>query len=283
MIPEEIPLGDDTLYRLPNFQSQYTTARHVDVWLPPNYWTSEHAYPVVYMHDGQNVLDARSAMGHVDWGVREAVVRLMHERVIEGCMVVAIWNGPNRWRDFMPKPQGIDWLKAHFTRLTGLAASASLSKPDGYLRFIVEEVKPFVDTHYRTKPGQAHTFVMGSSMGGLISLYAVAQYPNIFGGAGCISTHWPAGSNGNALVDFFGARLPTPDGHKLYFDLGTTTLDAAYEPFQNRMDDWLRRSGYVSEVNWTSQKFEGAAHNEQAWRARVHVPLAFLLRDRASA
>ena len=76
-------------------------------------------------------------------------------------------------------------------------------------------------------------------MGGLISLYALEQYPQVFGGAGCLSTHWPAG--GNRLVDAMGAALPRAGAHKLYFDFGTATLDASYEPYQRRMDALVAR------------------------------------------
>ncbi len=135
-----------------------------------------------------------------------------------------------------------------------------------------------IDARYRSLPDQPNTFVMGSSMGGLISLYAIEQYPEVYFGAGCLSTHWIAGEN--LLVDYLGARLPAPADHRLYFDFGTITLDEAYEPFQIRMDGWLERAGYARGRNWTTLKFEGAAHTEAAWRARVDLPLRFLLGGR---
>ena len=116
---------------------------------------------------------------------------------------------------------------------------------------------------------------MGSSMGGLISLYAICEYPQVFGGAGCVSTHWLAGEN--MLVDYFGAALPDPIDHKLYFDYGTETLDADYEPYQLRMDERLAARGYERDQNWVTRKFPGAEHSEVAWRTRVRIPLEFLL------
>ena len=92
---------------------------------------------------------------------------------------------------------------------------------DHYLRFIVEELKPYVDAHYRTLPDQHNTFIMGSSMGGLISLYAMCEYPHVFGGAGCVSTHFPIG-RGIALK-YMQDNLPDPKTHKFYFDYGTRT------------------------------------------------------------
>ena len=140
---------------------------------------------------------------------------------------------------------------------------------------MVTELKPFIDATYRTLAGPADTFVMGSSMGGLISAYAIAEYPDMFGGAACVSTHWPAADG--AVIDYLAGHLPDPASHRLYFDYGTATLDALYEPYQQRMDAVMRRSGYVEGQNWVTLKFDGAEHNEQAWRQRAALPLQFLL------
>ena len=116
---------------------------------------------------------------------------------------------------------------------------------------------------------------MGSSMGGLISLYAAAQYPQVFGGVGAVSTHWPIG--GGLVIDWLGRHLPDPATHRLYYDHGTATLDASYAPFQARMDRLMIKGGYVEGRNWITRSFEGAEHNERAWRDRLDVPLQFLL------
>lgn len=112
-------------------------------------------------------------------------------------------------------------------------------------------------------------------MGGLISLYAASEYPDVFGGIGALSTHWPAGDG--IVIDYLTAHLPDPRTHKLYFDYGTQTLDAGYEPYQRRMDAAMRAGGYTEGRNWITRKFEGAEHSERAWRERVDVPLQFLL------
>jgi len=261
------------LNRHANFPSQLVPPRHVDVWCPPGYGSSSSRYRVLYMHDGQNLFDPSTAYGGVDWGMDEAIVSMMSSGEIPGFIVVGIWNcGEKRWREYMPQKatENNSVLMATFIKTAG-------GEPwsDNYLRFLVEEVKPFVDENYRTQTGQPDTFVMGSSMGGLISLYALEQYPHIFSGAGCVSTHWPAGKM--RLVNSMGRNLPAPGQHKLYFDFGTTTLDAQYEKYQLRMDAHLRNAGYRSGVDWLTRKFEGAAHNEASWRERVNIPLKFLL------
>jgi predicted alpha/beta superfamily hydrolase len=274
-----IDIGGDVIDRFEDFPSRHTSTRHVDVWTPPGYTEGNQRYPVLYMHDGQHALDPATAKDGITWGVREALTRLMAEGTIPGCIVVGVWNSAQRRSDYMPQGlfEGPDAEEAR--RLIAIRFQVAFLEgapaSDGYLRFLVEELKPVIDARYRTLPDQPNTFVMGSSMGGLISLYAIEQYPEVFGGAACLSTHWIAGEN--LLVDYLGARLPEPAKHRLYFDFGTITLDAAYEPFQIRMDGWLSRAGYVRGQNWTTLKFEGAAHTEAAWRARVDLPLGFLL------
>ena len=148
---------------------------------------------------------------------------------------------------------------------------------------VIEELKPFIDRNYRTRPGRDDTFLMGSSMGGIISLYGVIRFPDVFGGAACVSTHWPStmmpdNPEGNApFLDFLRGSIPAPGAHRIYFDFGTAELDAQYEPHQQQVDAVMRELGYEPGLLWQTRRFEGAGHNEGAWSARVHIPLTFLL------
>ena len=226
------------------------------------------------MHDGQNLFDSAAAFGGSGWEIHKAIAELIETREIRGAIVVGIWNSDIRWREYMPqKPYRAEALRKHHHRFIDQAGGEPVSDP--YLRFIVEELKPWIDSRYRTRPDRASTFVMGSSMGGLISLYAISEYPQVFGGAACLSAHWPAGER--ELVTEMAGNLPDPETHKLYFDYGTEGLDALYEPYQKQMDGYLRRAGYVENRNWLTLKFAGANHSEAAWRARVKIPLSFLL------
>ena len=265
------------LERYAAFPSAHVAPRAVDVWLPPGYDAApERAYPVFYMHDGQNLFEPSWAFAGVDWGIDEAMVRLIEQGATAGAIVVGVWKVEQRRREYMPqKPLAIASVREAARLYAGEPDFEAWS--DRYLRFLVEELKPHIDATYRTTPEQASTFVMGSSMGGLISLYALCEYPAVFGGAACVSTHWPIGKE--ALVDWFGAALPTPGAHRIYFDFGTATLDALYEPYQRRMDRAMQAAGYRRDVDWTTRKFEGAEHSEASWRERVDVPLRFLLQD----
>lgn len=261
-----------TLQTYEAFPSQLVPPRKVEVWLPPNPQPQQR-YRVLYMHDGQNLFVPGHSIVGMDWGVDEHLSHLMHQQAIEPVMVVGVWNYVQRWAEYMPQAP-LDWpqnaeLRQQFVQKAGQPYSRR------YLQFLVQELKPFIDQTYPTLPGPAHTFIMGSSMGGLISLDALCCYPHIFGGAGCLSTHWPAG--GQALIDYFAQVLPKAGKHRLYFDYGTLGLDAQYEPWQQQMDRLLKQAGYVPHRNCLSLKFEGHDHNEFAWRERLQVPLQFLL------
>ena len=261
------------LQRYENVPSRYVLPRHVDVWCPPGY-PDGAPYPVMYMQDGQNLFDDAVAYGGISWGIDLAMAELIQAETTRGAVVVGIWNSEIRWREYMPqKVYESPEFEKH--RSEFLEATGGEPVSDFYLRFLVEEVKPFIDAHYNILHGPANTFVMGSSMGGLISLYAVSEHPGVFGGAACLSTHWPAG--GDALVSQLGRSLPDPATHRIYFDFGTQTLDADYEPYQRKMDRALRRAGYIEGKNCMTRKFEGAEHSERSWRERVRIPLSFLL------
>lgn len=267
-----------------NFCSQHVAARNVEVYLPSGYAATEaQNYPVLYMHDGQNLFHPHLAYAGTEWQVDETIERLLAADSIGPCIVVGIWNtGATRFAEYMPQapfeelPDTSQQLV-----LTGFQSISPFS--DAYLQFLVSELKPFIDSTYRTRPDRNNTFVCGSSMGGLVSLYALCRYPEVFGGAACLSTHWPIDlqnrepAMGEAMIGYFAKNLPPTGNHRIYFDYGTATLDAHYEPFQILMDEKMRAAGYTAGQDWLTRKFPGAEHNEPAWRVRFHEPLSFLL------
>ena len=245
--------------------------RAIEVWLPPGYSDNpERHYPVLYMHDGQNLFDpSQSAYSGWDWGVDEAMTALGLDAIVVGVYSVAETRGP----DYFPQKAGQANPEAFLNDIGEL--NENEMKADAYLRFLVETLKPQIDATYRTQPEREHTAIMGSSMGGLISLYAISEYPDVFGAAGMVSTHFPLGDG--ALIPWFADNLPDPATHRLYFDYGTNTLDWNYEGYQDRMDEALEAAGFERGINWTTRKFDGHDHSERSWRSRVDVPLRFLL------
>ena len=277
-VPLVAPGVTGTVLRFAAVASAHVAARTVDVWLPPGYDAdTTRAYPVLYLHDGQNQFDPAASYTGVDWGVDEALTALIAVGAVEPPVVVAVWNTPFRRAEYMPQRAvaGADTLRSE------VPGAAPGLRSDAYLRFLVEELKPAIDARFRTRRGPEATFAMGASMGGLVSAYAVAAYPGVFGGAACVSTHWPA--LGGAAAAWLPAALPAPGAHRLYFDYGTETLDAAYAPFQAAVDAALAARGWAPGPAFASLAFPGADHSERSWRARVHVPLLFLLGPAADA
>jgi len=260
------------------FESKYVIPRRVEIWTPPEYSeNTRQRFAVLYMHDGENLFDPSSSQySHTDWGIDETITRLRSEQKIRPVIVVGMWSTEKRISEYMPQrlPPG-----PAFDHLNGMLKKHTPHSicSDDYLRFIVSEMKPFVDAHYRTLPDPQNTFVMGSSMGGLISLYAMCEHPMVFGGAGCVSTHFPIGRG--IVLQYMQSHLPDPKTHKFYFDYGTRTLDKPYEKYQLRADKILQEHGYVSGQNWITRKFEGHEHSEIDWRKRVHIPVEFLLKN----
>ncbi|OWY24403.1 esterase [Sphingobacteriales bacterium UPWRP_1] len=272
-----------TLERLENFGSKYVAPRQVDIWLPPGYQANTtQRYAVLYMHDGQNLFSPQTAYGGQEWMADETTAKLMEEGKIQPCIIVGIWNTAKRFTEYLPaKPFGLMPEEAK-NRLKQERSSDSEILSDAYLKFIVKELKPYIDQHYRTLTARQHTFIAGSSMGGLISLYALCEYPRIFGGAACVSTHWPASLKENtpdfrnAYLRYLKKHLPKAGKHKIYFDYGTETLDAWYETHQQSVDAFMKTKKYFPKY-CLSKKFDGEAHNELSWQKRFDIPLLFLL------
>ena len=274
-----------------SFPSREVPPRKVTVWLPPGYDAGSQRYAVLYMQDGQNLFDPATAMKHEPWAVDQKLAALMRAGAVRDTLLVGIASTPERWREYAPLA-AVEALAPEL-RATVTGAGGGPPTSEQYLKFLVGELKPFIDAHYRTRPGRADTFVMGSSMGGLISLYALSRYPQVFGGAGCLSTHWPLTNAAGLLEPASAARLealgagslewlkqalPPAGAHRLYFDHGTVGLDALYGPLQLQVDALVVAKGYRPQVDVLSRVYEGASHDEPAWRERVDVPLGFLLR-----
>ncbi|MBP8950175.1 MAG: alpha/beta hydrolase [Candidatus Promineofilum sp.] len=265
------------MIRHENFPSRYIPPRHVEVWLPPGYESSDDRYPVLYMHDGQNCFHAADCAYGAAWEAQHALARLVAAGQARPAIIAGVWNIPAR-RVLEYRPSRPFLTLSEHARQRVLAGMGGPPASDDYLAFLVSELKPFMDATYRTRPGRDDTFVMGSSMGGLISLYAICEYPDVFGGAGCVSTHWPAVEG--VIVPYLRDRRPDPASHRLYFDYGTTTIDTLYPPIQAQVDTLLTAAGYTRGDNWLTRVFPGAPHNEDAWQARVHIPLRFLLGEK---
>ena len=269
----------------PDFQSIHVQSRNITVWLPDGYLPyGEERYPVIYAHDGQNLFEPGRSYGGVEWGLDETAERMMRDGQLPPAIIVGIWNTNERWQEYAPQ-KVIESLPGD-TSSEWLGSNLPALKADAYLRFITEELKPYIDATYETASGRDHTYIMGSSMGGLISLYAMAEYPDTFSRAAAVSIHWPLTEPEGAMAQQADAAMQAYLGtsgldktrQTIWFDHGTETLDAAYPPHAAAMEAWFRARGWT-ESQAMFRAYPGTDHSEGAWAARADDILAFLLAE----
>ena len=269
-----------TIEWFPEFKSQNgIQERDIAVWTPEGYQIGDSC-DVLYMHDGQMLFDSTATWNHREWRVDEVMDALIKAGKIRPCIVVGICNTSDRLTEYYPDKTvqyvaEADRKKAKTDKLTG----------DAYLKFIVEELKPFIEERYKPLTGREHTFMMGSSMGGLVSLYALCEYPQVFGGVACLSSHLsmghlPDGFDGEAWAtgfrDYVGQHLPEANGSIIYMDHGTEDFDADYGKYQTMLDGLIESKGWDKQ-HYVSLVFVGHGHNETCWGKRLDQPLQFLL------
>ncbi len=238
--------------------------RDVLVYLPPGYprFSTRH-YPVLYLHDGQNVFDAATSFGGVEWGVDETAQQLIRKKLMEPIIIVAIANtGEDRIHEYAPTPARIDPPKRK--RSKGLLRS--------YGRFLIEELKPFIDREYRTRREAEFTGLGGSSLGGLATLALGLWYPNYFARLAVMSPSiWWDDCAIYDIVDEIDEMAKPP--LKIWLDTGT------HEPGWERAANLRTR---LVEKGWRLHddlhylEVEGADHTEGAWAARIDPVLRFL-------
>lgn len=286
---QEVKVSSGKIQRFENFKSQFVEARNVDVWLPDGY-SEKDKYAVLYMHDGNMLYDAESTWNKQAWEVDEVAGKLIAEGKTQKFIVVGIWNnGQKRHPEYFPQKPYESLTSVERDTITAKLQKAGRTtadfKPisDLYLKFLVSELKPFIDKTFATKSDRKNTFIAGSSMGGLISMYAICEYPKVFGGAACLSTHWPGifsvdnNPIPDAFVTYLKNNLPNHKNHKIYFDYGDQTLDALYPKLQQKVDVVMREKGFT-ENNWITKFFPGKDHSEKSWNERLDIPLLFLLK-----
>lgn len=265
------------------------------VWLPPGYDRAKgRRFPVLYMHDGQNLFDKGLTKFNQEWGIDEAIPRMARQGDLREWIVVGVQSPRSRYRALFPQKLlpflPADFQKRVMTLDDGNPAGGLAG--DAYLKFLVSVVKPRVDREFRSLKGRQDTAVMGSSMGGLMAFYAMAEYPQIFGQAACVSMHVALAdptakgldhaAAGRQAADAFRRYLATsrvrPGVNRLYIDHGSGTLDGSYSPYSGEVVPMLQSLGWGG-ANFAFRTYAGAEHNETAWAQRVDIPLAFL--DRA--
>lgn len=261
------------------FSPQLGDSYIVDVWLPEGYSDKRaRSYPVVYAQDGQNLYDAAVTWNGQCWDVDGKISRLGD--AIDAPVVVGIHNNPTRFADYTPQKPLASKPELAKKVMTGWNQTVDV-RSDSYLDFIVSNVKPIMEQKYNIRKDASGVAAMGSSMGGLISLYAMCEYPQQFGTALCLSTHWPGldattvPEFPQAILDYLTDRLPADGIHKLYLDHGTKGFDALYEPWNGKAYEIALAKGYRADETAMAYIDPEGDHNEASWRSRLEKPLMF--------
>ncbi len=260
--PEPTLTGD--IRRHDGFHSDIlNNDRTLIVYLPAGYEAdAERRYPVLYMHDGQNLFDASTSFAGYEWGVDEAAERLIEGGEIEPIIIVGIYNNGDRMTEYTPRLEG--------------------GERDAYARFVVEEVKAFIDRTYRTEAGREKTGVAGSSLGGLISLYMVEAYADTFGRCGGVSPS--LGWEDRWLIKRWGGSdMSWAEGARIWVDMGTGEgrvreaggLTSAVIHARTLVG-LMEGAGLERGVGYEYLEVEGGRHNEQAWARRIDAVLVYL-------
>ncbi len=249
----------------PQFPSRILrNERDVLVYLPTGYRRApRRRYPVLYLHDGQNVFDAATSFAGVEWGADEAAQRLIRQGLIEPLIIVAIANtGAERIHEYTPTRGVIEGAGKRKKRSRGLLRKYGL--------FLSEELKPFIDQTYRTKPEAELTGLGGSSLGGLATLVLGLWFPQVFRRLGVMSPSiWWDDCAVYKIVDELKGKLPL----KIWLDTGT------HEPGWERgavLRDKLVEVGWRLYDDLQFTEVEGGDHSEGAWAARFEAVLRFL-------
>ena len=224
--------------------------RNVIIWLPPGYSKNkDERYPVLYMQDGQNIIDPTTSSFGYDWRVDEVADSLIKLGKIKKIIIVGIYSTSDR---------GLEY---------------GGSKSEAYMNFVVNKLKPIIDKDYRTKPDVKNTAVAGSSLGGTISFMLVWKYPEIFSEAACVSPAFH--------IDIYDClklvrEATEKKSIRLYIDIGGVGLEEKLQPGVDSMLVLLKEKGFKEGKDLEYFKDPNAEHNEQSWAQRVWRQLEFL-------
>lgn len=230
-----------------------TNPRRIWVYTPPDYAQSSARYPVVYMHDGQNVFSQQTSYAG-EWRVDETLDRLAGQGESVPIVVAIDHGGDRRVQELSP------WTHPKYSQAEG----------EAYLAFLINEVKPYMDTHYRTLASSRYTAIMGSSMGGLLSHYAIVKHPDVFSRAAILSPSFWFSEKAFSFAE----TQPLPDTHRLYFSVGEKEGSKMTDSMTAMVNLHLAQQHPTDAVY--SEVVPGQAHNETFWQTRVEPALRWL-------
>jgi predicted alpha/beta superfamily hydrolase len=247
--PGRIGIIGKVKYHKKFYSNHLRNKRDIIIWLPQGYDEDrQKSYPVLYMHDGQNLMNPKTSYAGMDWRVDETLTGLIKQDKIEKVIVVGIYNTPDRLEEYSDSEKGIR-----------------------YIRFIIDELKPFIDSTYRTLSDRKNTAVIGSSMGGLVSFLMVWNHPEVFSKAGCLSSSFYY--HADKVIEMVKKYSGHKKNIKIYIDHGEDGLVKSQKMFSA-----LTANGFIIGTDIDYYYAPGAEHNENAWAERLERPLLFLFK-----
>ncbi len=281
-VQSNLEVTSGNLWRADIFSPELNETIKIDVWTPKGY-TDSKKYPVIYMHDGQNLFDANSTWNHQAWEIDSVLGSLIADKKVKPAIVVGIHSvDTTRIGDLMPE-RVVEMTPSGEVRDFIDLMCRGQYRADEYLSFIVNTLKPIIDDKFSTLTDRKSTSIMGSSMGGLISIYGVTEYPEVLGAAVCMSTHWTGAIGDNAdfpiaMKQYLLDNFPRNGDYLLYFDNGDCDYDSQYLPAYNEMNTLFDFLGYREGEKLKTGVFQGHSHSEKSWSERVNIPLQFILK-----
>ena len=235
-----------------NMEGEGIKPRDIIVWLPPGYDNNRtKRYPVLYMHDGQNIFDPETSFSGVDWQVDETADSLILQGKMKEIIIVGIYNTIDRSAEYSDSDTGY-----------------------AYMNFILDRLKPFIDLKFRTLRDRNNTATMGSSLGALISFMLIWEHPEVFSMAGCLSPAIKIDSIDYLphILSYRGKKKQI----KVYFDVGGVGSEKQLQPGLNETIKILKEKGYIPGKDFEIYIDENGKHNEVSWAKRVWRPLMFM-------
>ncbi len=276
---QELNVSSGRLIRIENFPSQFITPRNVDIWLPDNYLVSK-SYKVIYLHDGQSLFNANLIDSTPELRLDETLDSLIKGSLINDCIAVGIWaNKEYRLSEYFPQ-KALNYLS--FKKRSDFVKNYLLSNPtaDNYLRFIISELKPYIDKNFPVLKDSENTFMAGTEAGALISLYALCEYPHIFNAAACIAPNWDISDDPKitrCILKYIQKQIPESDIHRVYIDQDATISSELITEVIKKLNRTFIRKKF-SENNVYLRKFDNSDSNIQIWSQRLGIPLQFLFK-----
>lgn len=277
---QTLQVSTGRLVRIENFPSHFVQSRNIDVWLPENY-TLNKKYSVLYMQDGQMLFNPSPVNDNYEWRLDEVLDSLMQKASIEDCIVVGIWSVENyKMSEYFPEKIK-QFLPTKYRKKMFSAHQDSMASSSAYLKFLAWELKPYIDKNFSVLVEKENTYIAGSGYGGLISIYTVCEFPEIFSSAASLSSLY---NNPNELIQkatlkYLKKHIPEPVDHKFYIDTWDEMPKEHYIKFQIKINEMFKKKKY-SDANYFCMDYQQESPNELSWSNRIGIALKFLISNK---